>query len=98
MKFHALAVCAAAMALCACSTTLHQARDEQPAPVSGFTPIATTMPSPGFCQGAAASDRLRAQLAGFDAATVDRVALQSLQQCRTLLAAGGYGFERVAAR
>jgi hypothetical protein len=100
MKFHALIVCAAAMALSACSTTSTMlARDEQPAPVSGFTPIAVSLPSPGFCQGVAASDRLRAQLGGFDAATLDRIAVQSLQQCRTLLAGmPDTSFERIASR
>jgi hypothetical protein len=101
MKSAALVMCAAAaMALCACSTTGSSLlRDDVPAPVSGFTPIAMAMPSLGFCQGAAASDRQRAEISGFDAATLDRIALQSLQQCRALLA-GSYntGLERLASR
>lgn len=88
MKFQSLAACAvAAMALSACSTPgATIARDDVPTPVSGFAPIARTLPASNFCQGAAASDRMRAELAGFDTATIDRIALQSLQQCRTLLA------------
>jgi hypothetical protein len=101
MKSTSLVMCiAAAMALCACSTTGSSlVQNEKPAPVSGFTPIAIAMPSSGFCQGAAASDRQRAEISGFDAATLDRIALQSLQQCRALLA-GSYNssFERLASR
>jgi hypothetical protein len=101
MKSASFVLCAAAvMALCACSTTGSSlVRDEEPVPVSGFTPVAVTMPSLGFCQDAAASDRLRAEISGFDAATLDRIARQSLQQCRALLA-GSYntGLERLASR
>ena len=88
MKFQSLAACAlAALALSACSTPdTRFVRDEPAAPVSGFVPVATTPSPSNFCQGVAASDRLRAELAGFDIATLDRIALQSLQQCRTLLA------------
>ncbi len=101
MKSAALLVCAAAaLALCACTTTGSPlVRNEKPALISGFTPIAMTMPSTGFCQGAASSDRLRAEISGFDAATVDRIALRSLQQCRALLAGSpDQSLERVAAR
>jgi hypothetical protein len=101
MKSASLFLCAAAaLALSACSTTGNSlGRDEKPAPISGFAPVAVTMPSLGFCQGAAASDRLRAEISGFDAATLDRIARQSLQQCRALLA-GSYntGLERLASR
>lgn len=101
MKSHAPMICAmAAMMLSACSTTSTMlARDEQPAPVSGFTPVAVSLPPSGFCQGVSASDRLRAELSGFDAATLDRIALQSLQQCSTLLAGSfNASFERLASR
>ena len=101
MKSASLLLCAAAaMALSACSTTGSSlVRHEAPVLVSGFTPIAVSMPSLGFCQDAAASDRLRAEISGFDAATLDRIALQSLQQCRALVA-GSYStsFERLASR
>jgi hypothetical protein len=39
-----------------------------------------------WCQRVAASERARAQASGFDAATFDRMAVQSYQQCRTLSA------------
>jgi hypothetical protein len=39
-----------------------------------------------WCQRVAASERARAQASGFDAATLDRMTLQSYQQCRNLSA------------
>jgi hypothetical protein len=101
MKPHALAACAALTLLTACAgVTDTIARDEPAIPmVSGFTPIAVTPLPANFCLGAAASNRLSAERAGFDAATLDRIALQSLQQCRTLLAGSlDAGFERIASR
>ena len=101
MKFHALLACAALMMLNACTSVGNTvARDEPTMPIaSGFTPIALAPLPSNFCQGAAASDRLRAQNTGFDATTLDRIALQSLQQCRTLLAGSpGASFERMASR
>jgi hypothetical protein len=101
MKLHAFLTCAALMMLTACTSVGNTvARDEPTIPIaSGFTPIASAPLPSNFCQGAAASDRLRAQSAGFDATTLDRIALQSLQQCRTLLAGSlTAGFERMASR
>ena len=101
MKSHALLACAALTMLTACAGIgANIAPEDRATPVaSGFTPIALTPPPANFCQGAAASDRLRAGLSGFDAATVDRIALQSLQQCHTLLAGSfGENFERLASR
>ena len=101
MKRHALLACAALTMLTACAGVSNTiARDEPTMPMaSGFTPIAVALPPANFCQGAAASDRRRAEGAGFDAATIDRMALQSLQQCRTLLV-GSFEdrFERIASR
>jgi hypothetical protein len=53
-------------------------------PASGFTPIAMTSMSSGFCDDVAASDRLRAREAGFDEATISRMTRQSALQCRML--------------
>jgi hypothetical protein len=100
MKFPvAIACAAAAMMLSACAGA-GMVHDAQPVPVvSGFTPIATPTLPANFCQGAATSDRRQAESSGFDSATLDRIAMQSLQQCRTLLAGvPGTDFERMAAR
>lgn len=51
-------------------------------------PVAASAPSgdDAWCQNVAASERARAQASGFDAATLDRMTVQSYQQCRTLTA------------
>jgi len=51
-------------------------------------PVTVAAPSgdDAWCQRVAASDRARVQESGFDAATLDRMTLQSYQQCRTLSA------------
>jgi hypothetical protein len=100
MKFHSSLVCAgAAMLLSACSTTgAIPASNAQAPQFSGFTPVAISQTPLSFCEGAAASDRMGAQHSGFDPATVERIAQQSLQQCRTLLAGSRDGFERIASR
>ena len=101
MKFHVLLSCTALTLLTACASPGNMiARNETAVPiVSGFTPIAVIVPPPSFCQGAASSDRIRAERAGFDAATLDRITLQSLQQCRTLMAGSlPESFERIASR
>ncbi len=48
--------------------------------------VAAAAPDDTWCQRVAASERLRAQGAGYDAATLDRMTLGSFQQCRLLLA------------
>ena len=84
---------AAVFALSACSS-LHrmltfEGAEAEPEPV----PVAAqpvTQPQPAaagsneWCQRVAASDRQRAQEAGFDAATLDRMTVQSYQQCVAL--------------
>jgi hypothetical protein len=84
-----------ALALCACSSVNRLLTfEEEPPPaqlaaspeISGTPPPAAPVqgaPSE-WCQRVAASDRQRAQQQGFDAATLDRMALQSLQQCMAL--------------
>jgi hypothetical protein len=60
------------------------AATEVPAQPAATVPGAQNDAPSEWCQRVAASDRLRAQQAGFDAATLDRMTLQSLRQCATL--------------
>jgi hypothetical protein len=87
-----------ALTLCACSSVNHLLTFEEEAPpaqipaspeISGTPqPSAPVQGAPSeWCQRVAASDRQRAQQQGFDAATLDRMALQSLRQCVELGAA-----------
>jgi hypothetical protein len=102
MKLHPLFACAAALALCGCTSfgDMFNARDERPAPAmaSGFMPLMVAAVPSGFCQDIAASDRLRASLAGFDASTLNRFSEQSLQQCNVVWAGANTRFERMASR
>ncbi len=57
----------------------------EPAVVVAAQPAATPQVTANdWCQRVAASDRLRAQQRGYDAATLDRLTLQSFQQCVAL--------------
>src|SRR3954466_14330551 len=82
MKLHF--ALAAAMTLCACSNVSAPA-NQAPSYDSGYAPVAFA-PPPSFCEDVAVNDRLRALRSGFDLSTIDRIATQSLQQCRSLLA------------
>jgi hypothetical protein len=93
MKLHPIAACFTLFALCGCATVSDVfSADEKPAPVryaettqaSGFTPVAYTAQASNFCVGVAANDRARGLNAGFDTATLDRITLQSFQQCSML--------------
>jgi hypothetical protein len=83
MKLHFAFAGIAAMMLCACTAVRGPGTQDLSFET---TPIVFAPPPPGFCEDVAASDRLRVQMAGFDLPTVDRIATQSLQQCRSLLA------------
>ena len=85
MKLHFAFAVTAMTALCACTNGSGPA-SQLPSIESGYTPIAFVPPPPGFCQDVATSDRLRAQMSGFDTQTVERIATRSLQQCDSLLA------------
>jgi hypothetical protein len=80
-----------AFALCACSSVnrLLTFEEEAPSVQIAASPEISGTPQPAgvsneWCQRVAASDRLRAQQQGFDAATLDRMTLQSLQQCMAI--------------
>jgi hypothetical protein len=86
-----------ALALCACSSVNRLLTFEEEAPPAQIaaSPEISGTPQPTapvqgasneWCQRVAASDRLRAQQQGFDAATLDRMTLQSLQQCTAISA------------
>jgi hypothetical protein len=85
MKFLHLACLPLLLSLAACAGG-GLARDDQGAARPGFMPIAASPPPANFCPAVAGNDRLMAQLSGFDSATRDRMAMQSLEQCRSLLA------------
>jgi hypothetical protein len=79
---------AAALLLSGCGSlnSLLTFQDEEAPVVVSEVAAAPAPPPPGvaqndWCQRVAASDRLRAQQSGFDPATLDRMALQSLRQC-----------------
>lgn len=77
--------CAALLMLTACASPgTRTALADASITASGFTPLAMTPLPASFCDDVAASDQMRAQGAGFDAVTVNRMTLQSAQQCRTL--------------
>jgi hypothetical protein len=86
-----LAAISAALSLSACSSlnSLLAFEDAEPAPapvVAAPRPEAAASGPNEWCQRVAASDRVRAQQAGFDAATLDRMTVQSYQQCVALAA------------
>ena len=65
--------------------------EETPPSAPAIVAQAPAAPAPAAlddarCQRVAASDRLRAQASGYDAATLDRMTLASYQQCRFLTA------------
>jgi hypothetical protein len=98
MKF--VLACAALMTLTACASpgTPRTALEDASITASGFMPIAMAPLPDSFCDDVAASDQLRAQQAGFDAATISRMSLQSAQQCRVLAGNISRAELRVASR
>lgn len=76
--------------LSACSSLNSLLSYEEDTPAGAATlpeappPAAPQTAANEWCQRVAASDRLRAQQAGFDAATLDRMTLQSLRQCAAM--------------
>jgi hypothetical protein len=83
------------LTLCACSSVNRLLTFEEEAPPAQLaaSPEISATPPPAapvqgapseWCQRVAASDRQRAQQQGFDAATLDRMTLQSLQQCMAI--------------
>ena len=84
IRFVVLLACAFQLAACSSMRSLVSFEDaSEPAPAPA---IAAPAPSEtdAWCQRVAASERARAQVSGFDAATLDRMTVQAYQQCRTL--------------
>lgn len=76
--------------LSACSSlsgllTFGEEAPSEPAVVVAAQPVAAPQATVNdWCQRVAASDQLRAQQQGYDSATLDRLTLQSFQQCAAL--------------
>ncbi len=82
-----IAILALCLPLGACSSVrgLLSFEDAPPPPaVTAAAPVPAAPSGDTWCQQVAASDRQRAQLQGYDAATLDRMTLVSFQQCRSL--------------
>ena len=88
IRFVVLLACAFQLAACSSMRSLVSFEDaSEPAPAPAIAaPAAAPAPSEtdAWCQRGAASERARAQVSGFDAATLDRMTVQAYQQCRTL--------------
>ena len=85
MKFSALVISAAALALtgCASPASLFAEKEKSPTPIeqaNAYVPVVSPMPS-DFCDRVGFSARQVALQEGFDAATQNRMALQNSQQC-----------------
>jgi putative hemolysin len=76
---------AIAIAFSACSAANSEAA-AQAVPATDTAVPAPPNEDDAFCRGVAAAERIKAQQAGYDAATTDRMTLASYQQCRLLSA------------
>jgi hypothetical protein len=88
-RIFAFGICLFALSGCSSLNSL-LSFEEEPAPLAAIAletpaapPAAPAAPDE-WCQRVAASERLRAQQSGFDAATLDRMTAQSYRQCMEL--------------
>jgi hypothetical protein len=83
-RIFAFGICLFALSGCSSLNSLLSFEEEPaPAAIALETPPAppAAPPTDEWCKRVAASERLRAQQSGFDAATLDRMTTQSYRQC-----------------